>query len=395
MPQKAEVGSGTILGVNGWKSAAFAAWLCLLTMQAEPVSQAARRIATTPSALIASPVFFHGKQVAVRGDVSNVGDQSRLHVPVDEADLKKRNTPQIVIFWKEPPAKTEGEIRGEFWDLGRINSDDGRFTSYDFKPMLEAMTQGRWPAREELYVILGAVMVDSPLPPAPTLRALVLAPDRYNNREVTVSGRFRGRNLYGDLPGPLNKSKWDFVLQSADAALWTTGLRPRGRDFDLDPGARVDTGRWLKVTGIAHADGANVWIEAKAMELSSPPNETQVDVAVPATPQAPPPTVVFSAPVPDETDVERNVVVRIQFSWDMDAKTFRDRIRASYAPAQGEALPPPAFAMSYNEGSRALQIKFTGRLERFQKVKIELLEGIAAVDGQALKPWTLTFTTGS
>lgn len=395
MPQKAEVGSGTTLGVNGWKSAAFAAWLCLLTMQAEPVSQAARRIATTPSALIASPVFFHGKQVAVRGDVSNVGDQSRLHVPVDEADLKKRNTPQIVIFWKEPPAKTEGEIRGEFWDLGRINSDDGRFTSYDFKPMLEAMTQGRWPAREELYVILGAVMVDSPLPPAPTLRALVLAPDRYNNREVTVSGRFRGRNLYGDLPGPLNKSKWDFVLQSADAALWTTGLRPRGRDFDLDPGARVDTGRWLKVTGIAHADGANVWIEAKAMELSSPPNETQVDVAVPATPQAPPPTVVFSAPVPDEADVERNVVVRIQFSWDMDAKTFRDRIRVSYAPAQGEALPPPAFAMSYNEGSRALQIKFTGRLERFQKVKIELLEGIAAVDGQALKPWTLTFTTGS
>jgi hypothetical protein len=261
--------------------------------------------------------------------------------------------------------------------------------------MLEAVTQGRWPAREELYVILGAVMVDSPLPPAPTLRALVLAPDRYNNREVTVSGRFRGRNLYGDLPGPLNKSKWDFVLQSADAALWTTGLRPRGRDFDLDPGARVDTGRWLKVTGIAHADGGNVWIEAKAMELSSPPNETQVDVAVPATPQAPPPTVVFSAPVPDEADVERNVVVRIQFSWDMDPKTFRDRIRVTYAPAQGATPPPPAFATSYNEGSRALQIKFTGRLERFQTVKIELLEGIAAVDGQALKPWTLTFTTGS
>lgn len=364
-------------------------------MPGEPLAQVARRIATTPASLVSSPVFFHGKQIAVRGDVSSAGDQGRLQVPVDEADLKKRNTPQIFIFWKEQPSRTEGEIRGEFWDLGRINSDDGRFTTYDFKPMLEAVTQGRWPAREELYVILGAVMVDSPLPPAPTLRALVLAPERYNNREVSVSGRFRGRNLYGDLPGPLNKSKWDFVLQSADAAVWTSGLRPRGRDFDLDPGARVDTGRWLKVTGIARADGTNVWIEAKSMELSSPPEETQVDISVPATPQAPPPTVVFSAPVPDEADVERNAVVRIQFSWDMDAKSFRDRVRVTYAPAQGEAPPPPAFTTSYSEGSRALTIKFATRLERFQTVRVELQNGIVAVDGQALKPWSLTFTTGS
>jgi hypothetical protein len=368
--------------------------LVLLAAAAALQGQAPRRIATTPSSLVASPVFFHGKQIAVRGSVSHVGDLGRLQVPVDEADLKRRPGPQILLFWKEPPARTEGEIRGEFWDLGRINSDDGRFASYDFKPMLEAVTQGRWPAREELYVILGALMVDSPLPPTPTLRALVLAPDHYNNRELSVSGRFRGRNLYGDLPGPLNKSKWDFVLQSADAAVWTTGLRPRGRDFDLDPGARVDTGRWLKVTGIARAEGSNVWIEAKSMELSSPPNETQVEIAVPATPQAPAPTVVFSAPVPDEGEVERNVVVRIQFSWDMDPKSFRDRVRVTYAPAQGQA-PPPAFAATYAEGSRALQIKFTSRLERFQTVKIELLEGIQSTDGQALKPWTLTFTTGS
>jgi hypothetical protein len=255
--------------------------------------------------------------------------------------------------------------------------------------------EGRWPGREELYVIVGAVIVESPLPPTPTLRSLVLAPERYDNREVSVVGRFRGRNLYGDLPGPLNKSKWDFVLQSADAAIWTSGLRPRGKNFDLDPSARVDTGRWLQVTGVVHAQGGGAWIEAKSIEISAPPNETPVDVDVPTTPKAPPPTVVFSAPVPDEADVERSVVVRIQFSWDMDAKTFRDRVRVTYAPTQGEAPAPPAFATSYNEGSRALQVKFTERLERFQTVKVELLDGIAAVDGQALKPWTLVFTTGS
>ncbi len=359
------------------------------------VAQAPGRIASTAPALVASPVFFHGKQVAVRGEIEAVGEQSRLQIPIDEADLKKGTPPQVFVFWKERPAQSEGEIRGEFWDLGRINSDDGRFTTYDFSQILEIATKGRWPAREEVFVILGAVMLESALPATPTLRAIVMAPDRYNNREVTVSGRFRGRNLYGDLPGPLNKSKWDFVLQSADAAVWTGGLRPRGRNFDLDPAARMDTGRWLKVTGIVRADGPTVWIEAKSMELSSPPEETPVDVDVPATPRTPPPAVVFSAPVPDEAEVERNVVVRIQFSWDMDPKSFQNRVRVTYAPAQGEAPPPPEFTTTYNQGSRALQIKFGSRLERFQTVKVELLDGVVSIDGQPLKPWTLTFMTGS
>ena len=46
----------------------------------------------------------------------------------------------------------------------------------------------------------------------------------------------------GDLPQGVAKSKWDFVLQSADASIWVTGLRPKGKDFDLDPSARVVTG---------------------------------------------------------------------------------------------------------------------------------------------------------
>ena len=381
-----------------WQLGVGAALVCAWAALAALSAQAPGRIATTPSALVASPVFFHGKQIAVRGEVVHAGDLSRLQIAVDEAQLKKRSTgPQVYVFWKERPSQTEGEIRGEFWDLGRLNSDDGRFRAYDFGTLVEGVMNGRWPGREELFVIVGAMMVDSALPPTPTLRSLVLAPDRYANREVTISGRFRGRNLYADLPGPLNRSKWDFVLQSADAAVWTSGLRPRGRNFDLDPGARADTGRWLKVTGVVRADGVNVWIEAKTMELSTPPEATAVDVDVPATPKAPPPTVVFSAPIPDENSVERNSTVRIQFSWDMDARSFRDRVRVTYAPAQGQASPPPPpeFTTTYNQGSRALQIKFAAQLERFQTIKVELLEGIVAIDGQALKPWSLTFTTGS
>ena len=86
-----------------------------------------------------------------------------------------------------------------------------------------------------------------------SIRAIALSPDQFDNRSVTLIGRFKGRNLYGDLPQGVAKSKWDFVLQSADAALWVTGLRPKGKDFDLDPAARVDTGKWLEVKGTLSA----------------------------------------------------------------------------------------------------------------------------------------------
>jgi hypothetical protein len=91
--------------------------------------------------------------------------------------------------------------------------------------------------------------------------------------------------------------------------------------------------------------------------------------------------------------------VRVQFSRDMDARSFKDRIRVSYPPATAPAAgaspaEPPTFAFSYDVGTRGIQLKFTRPLERFQTVKIELLEGITAVGGDPLRPWTLTFTTG-
>jgi Big-like domain-containing protein len=372
-----------------------ASGLCLLVSSALP-AQGPGRIATTPQALLASPAFFHGKRVAVYGQVVQAGEQSRLQVAVDEAAFGKRAIPQVFVFWKEQPSRSDGEIRGEFWDLGRINADDSRFSTYDFKRLLETVTNGRWPAREELFVIVGAVMLDSQLPANASLRAIAMAPDRYADREVTVVGRFRGRNLYADLPGPLNKSRWDFVLQSADAAIWTSGVQPRGKDFNLDPGARVDTGKWLRVNGLVRTEGNAVWIEAKSMELSTEPAEAAAEVELPPAPKAPPPEVVFSAPVPDEAAVERTTAVRIQFSWDMIGRSFRDRVRVTYVgPTQGGAPPePPPFTVDYNEGNRALAIRFAKPLEPFQTLKVELLEGITAVDGQPLEPWALTFSTG-
>ncbi len=335
-----------------------------------------------------------GSVVESRG-LFRLEPQGAAAAPAAEPDLSSK---PIYVYWREQPTRTEGEIRGEFWDLGRLTEGDTRFSSVDFRPLLEALTQGRWPGRDQVFVVLNASLIEATLPQAPTLRAIALAPERYENRSASISGRFRGRNLLGDIATPIpTPGKWDFVLQSADAAVWISGLRPRGRGFELDPGARVDTGRWVQVTGTVRRDGSRVWIEAREIELASPPEETAVEITVPSTPAEPPPIVVFSTPVPEETDVEAGAVVRVQFSRDMDARSFKDRIRVSYQPPPQTATPPPApppFAFSYNVGTRGIELKFSKPLERFQTVKIELMDGITAIGGDPLRPWNLTFTTG-
>ena len=359
------------------------------------------RTATTIAALRAAPVFFHGKQFAALASVVDSRGLYRLE-PIGTTGSPEA-TPDVsskpmYVFWRDRPARTEGELRGEFWDLGRLTEGDSRFASVDFRPLLESVTQGRWPGRDQVFVVLNASLVEATLPEAATLRAIALAPERYENRSASISGRFRGRNLFADIATPLQTpGKWDFVVQSADAAVWVTGLRPRGRGFELDPGARVDTGRWVQVTGTVRRDGSRVWVEAREIELSKPAEETAVEVEMPPTPAEPPPTVVFSTPVPSETDVESSAVVRVQFSRDMDARSFKDHVRVSYQPAPGAAEPagpPPTFAFAYNVGTRGIELKFSKPLERFQTVKVELLEGIKALGGDPLQPWSLTFTTG-
>lgn len=351
-------------------------------------AQGQGRTATTSAMLLEFPFFFHGKQVVVRQPVTTEREVTRL------ADTAK----PIFVFWRERPARSDGEVRGEFWDLGRIDESDSRFSAYDFRGLIETINQGRWPGREQLFVIVGATMMESPLPATATLRSIALAPEAHEGRGVTLVGRFKGRNLYGDLPESLGKSKWDFVLQSADGAVWVSGLRPRARDLDLDPGARVDTGKWVEVTGTVRRDADAVWIEGTAIRAAAAPVETPVEINVPTVRKEPAPEVIFSAPIQDDTDVERTARVRIQFSRDMIGRSFRDAVRVTYATPAAPGKPgpaPPAFTLSYSEGSRSLEIDFKEPLARFQVVKVELLDGITAVDRQPLAPWTLTFLTGS
>ena len=294
--------------------------LVLVTIVAASVSaQPQTRIATTIDALLTYPVFFHGRNVVVRGTLaerdglwsltSAAGDR-RVHV------LMKSTRPDTGAV----------EARGEFWDLGRLQQEDPRFAGYDMDRLIERVNQGRWPGQNQIFVLaleLAGPGAAAPSTQATTIRAIALEPDKYDGQRVSVTGRFRGVNLFGDQPQAPGRSRYDFVLQSADAAIWVTGLQPKGKNWSLDRNARVDTGRWLEVTGTIGRSSGLVWIDAEKIGLGTAPEPAAVvEVAVPKVGAAP--EVTFSLPTPEDIDVETSIVVRIQFSRDMEAASLKD-----------------------------------------------------------------------
>jgi hypothetical protein len=368
----------------------------LLVVAATASAQPSARRATNIEMILAYPGFFHGRPVLVVGAVSSkpngdlvVGDESA----------------SVRLIFKGTAPDGLDEVRGEFWDLGRMKPDDPRLSN-DLKAAFRIDPDAAWPRPGDVTAIIATAVGPASPPPAPSIRAIVLNPARYADQKVTVSGQFAGRNLLGDLPEAPGKSRYDFVIRSADAAIWIVNMRPRakdqGRDVELSLDARIDTGRWVQVAGkVVNARGLQ-WIDADAGSFAfvKPPAETNAeDEPAIRVPAAPPPEVIFSTPTEDETDVSMNTAVRIQFSRDIDPATLKNHIRVRYLTEQsaerGEPVTPTAeFTFQYLPANRVLDIKFAKPLERFRTVKIDLLEGILGTDQQPVKPWTLSFAVG-
>jgi hypothetical protein len=349
-------------------------------------AQPASRSATTIDALTRFPLFFHGRHVTVRGTVTSPTQ--------DVVTIRSADGARPVFLLRRGGEVTEDgavEVRGEFWDLGRLSEDDPRLAGIEVRRLIDRINEGRWPAQGQAPVIVvQGSAVPERLPSG--MRALALEPDRFEGQTVTVSGRFRGANLYGDLPQAPGRSRYDFVLQAADASIWITGARPRGRGFNLDPSRRLDTGKPLDVTGTVRSENGLVWIEATKLALGSDSTPAAV-VEVPAPVQGPPPAVAFSIPVNDETDVASTTTVRIQFTRDMDPASFNGRIALSYVDRDGAGQPPRPVAR-YRPENRVVEIVFDAPFERFRTVKVSLQEGIKATDAAPLQPWSLTFSVG-
>jgi hypothetical protein len=240
------------------------------------------------------------------------------------------------------------------------------------------------------------------LPPTPSIRAIVLHPSRFMDQKVTITGQFGGRNLFGDLPDAPGKSRYDFVLRSNDSAIWISGAQPKGKGFNFSLDSRLDSGRWLEVTGVVKIGRGLEWIDVAddGIQLGKAPTDAPAIEAAPVRiAPAPRPEVVFSAPTQDETDVSMSTTVRIQFSRDIDQATLKGHIKAHYIESQtaerGEPTTPTAeFTAQYSAPTRVLELRFTKPLERFRTIHIDLTDEIIGTDKQPLKPWTLSFDLG-
>jgi hypothetical protein len=271
-------------------------------------------------------------------------------------------------------------------DVGRLEPGDPRAGT-----AAEGRDADKWPRPGEEMIVRVTATLETPAVSGATVRAIAIEPWKYDGQTVTVTGNFRGRNLFGDLPGAPGKSRYDFVLRGTEGSLWVTDFRPRGQGFELDVNRRVDTDRWVEVTGTVVREKGLVSLKATRMSLAKPPQIAAAsdEPAAPAVPLTPI-EVVFNSPTEGETDVSAGAPIRIQFSRGLNEKTLAGQIRVTYLGQEG-ALD---FKSAYDGANRAIVISFPKPLQAYRTVRVELLDGIKGFDGAPVNPWTLTFSVG-
>jgi Bacterial Ig-like domain len=343
-------------------------------------AQSSGRHLTTIDALRRFSGYFHLQNVVLRGELVENGRR---------VSLRGGDSEMQVILNDVSPMDGPVEVRGQLIDGGRLTAADPRLGRYENKPDPE-----HWPMPGEQLVLSLTTIAKATPDSAATIRSIALEPWKYEGQTVTVTGQVGGRNLFGDVPASPARDKYDFVLRNSEGAVWVTGIRPKGKGFDLNVDARVDTSKWLQVSGVIKRDRALVVLEAKTIDAAQPPAARPVaEEAAPPVPKEPG-EVVFSSPTDGETGVSPSAPIRVQFSRGVDPPTLNGRFRLSYVGGE-----PPSGTVdvqaTYDVGTHAVVLKLSKPLEAFRTVKIELLDGVKTFDGAPIKPWSITFSIGA
>ena len=287
----------------------------------------------------------------------------------------------------------EVEVRGQLIDVGRLEPGDPRAGGLG-----EGRDAERWPRPGEELLLRVTGVTAAPAPTAPRRSArLRSSRGEFAGRTVTVTGNFRGRNLFGDLPDAPHKGRYDFVIRSSEGSVWVTDLRPRGRGFDLDVDRRVDSNRWVEVTGTVVHDRGLVRIEGTRIAAVTAPTET------PRGRRGAPPGGAAPARRDHLLHAERRRRGRQRHRVDPRAVLEGESPSRRWPDASPPRTPAPrrappganlAVRTTYDAANRAIEIKFVEPLEPFRTVTVRLLEGITGFDGGPLAPWSLTFSVG-
>ncbi len=223
--------------------------------------------------------------------------------------------------------------------------------------------------------------------PLVTLEKLLTSPGQRDGQTVRVIGKFRGKNLYGDLPARSRRRADDWVIKHDVFAVWVTERKPKGNGFELDPELKRDTGKWLEVVGRVETRRGVTFLFADAVMLTKPPSQDAV-AAAPAPPPRRParaPVVIFALPLDGEVVAPDSQFV-VQFSNDMDETSFEGRVVLRYT---GLRLPGDhpldGVSFDYDGGLRALTVDPGDLLYAGREIELLLLAGIADLEGLELE----------
>ena len=102
-----------------------------------------------------------------------------------------------------------------------------------------------------------------------SLEPLVRYPKGAEGRVVTVSGTFRGSNLFEDLPPDSRRSADDWVLKDGPFSIWVSGKAPKGKGWSLDPQLRSDCTWRIEATGKVENVGGILYLRPSQLLLKS------------------------------------------------------------------------------------------------------------------------------
>jgi len=224
--------------------------------------------------------------------------------------------------------------------------------------------------------------------PLVTLERLLTSPGQRDGQTVRVVGKFRGENLYGDLPARSRRRHDDWVIKHDVFAIWVTEHEPKGNGFELDPELKRDTGKWLEVIGRIETRRGVTFLFADTVMLTKPPSKDAVASAPPPPTRRPPraPIVIFALPLDGEI-VSPDSQFVLQFSKDMDEASFEGRVVLRYVgPRLPGDHPLDGVSFNYDGGLRALTVDPGDLLYGGREVELLLLPGIADLEGLELDP---------
>ena len=326
-------------------------------LQGRPEDATVPELLQEPGAFVSTPVRVRARlQRATSGEGLRLEEEGKSLALVAEASAEARLG--VAVAWVGQDVEVVGRLRRS----GETTPGGGEY-------YLQA------------WECIGPEAAAAATGTSVTLPALLARMSELEGEVVRVVGRFRGRNLFGDLPPRSSKGPNDWVIKSERAAVWITGHKPGGEGWGLDLDSSAQ-GEWLEVVGRPRVRSGVVYLQAAKVGLVPAPRGARV---VPprrllsSTPTDPP-SVVFCLPLEGERLGPTSRVV-VQFDRNMDEESFKDRVRL-----REEGGGEVAVRLNYDESRRSLVISPLRPPTSGQRLQVQLLPGIVDVDGVPLAP---------